>query len=283
MPEFLLLNGEIVPASAAQVSVLDRGFLFGDGIYEVVRVRNGRPQFFDRHLDRLRRGLEAVEIPEPVALRAGCESLLEADAIIDGSLYIQVTRGAGERTHLPPPDLMPKWLAIPSHQPPMVPGTRPLHAVSMPDPRWQRCDIKTISLMGTVLGKLSARHAECDEVVFVGPDGTVREGGSTSVFVRCGERVETHPLDGHVLASITRERVLALCGKLGLSAVETAPQLAQRGSWDEAFLCGTLTGLQALVALDGKPIGSGLIGAWTAMLAQALERESNEAAEGNLA
>ena len=210
MPELLLLNGDVVPASAAQVSVLDRGFLFGDGIYEVVRVRDGKPWFFDRHLARLRRGLEAVEIPEPGGLRIGCESLLEADAIVDGSLYIQVTRGVGARTHLPARDMAPTWLAIPSHQPPMVPGTRPLCAVSMADPRWGRCDIKTISLMGTVLGKLSARCAACDEVVFVDSDGALREGGSTSIFVRRGGRLETRPVNGHVLASITRERVLAL-------------------------------------------------------------------------
>src|SRR5262249_19475345 len=138
------------------------------------------------------------------------------------------------------------------------------------DPRWARCDIKTTSLMGTVLGKLAARDGRADEVVFVGPDGALREGGSTSLFVRIGDRLLTHPLDGRVLPSITRARVLAACAAHGIACREEAPRLGERGHFAEAFLCGTLTGVQPLVGLDEQVLPAG---PFTAQLATALEEE----------
>lgn len=278
----MLLNGAILEIDAARISPLDRGFLFGDGVYEVVRVREGMPLYFERHLARLQTSLAAVEIPEPEGIASGCRSLLASTRLAEGSLYIQVTRGAGARRHLPAPDMTPTWMILANDQPPLRPGESPMRAVSCADPRWQRCDIKTISLMGTVLGKLRAREAATDEVLFVGPGGELREGGSTSLFVRHRGRLETHPLDGHILPSITRERVLGLCRELGLAAASTAPRLDQRRHWDEAFLCGTLTGLQPLVALDGAPIAAGVLGEWTARLASAL-RSDEERAVGALA
>lgn len=270
MADLVLLDGVVMPVAAARVSPFDRGFVFGDGIYDVVRLERGVPLFLDRHLDRLGRGLATVGIPSPGDLAAGCRALLAASPVAEGSLYFQVTRGAGPRTHLPSPQMKPTWLIAPNAQPPLRAGSRPLRAVTFADPRWARCDVKTTSLMGTVLGKLAARDAGCDEVVFVAPDGGLREGGSTSLFVRVEDRLVTHPLDGRILPSVTRERVLAACARLGLAVEERAPGLETLRHWQEAFLCGTLTAVQPLVALDDVPIPAG---ACTERLAAALTAE----------
>ncbi len=275
MSELVLLDGDLLQLAEAHISPLDRGFLFGDGVYEVVRVRDGQALFLERHLLRLARSLAAVEIAEPAGIADGCARLLAATALRDGSLYLQITRGAGRRSHLPDPAMRPTWLVMPGTQPALTYGTSPLHTVTCEDPRWQRCDVKSISLMGTVMGKLRARAAGADEVLFLGPGGVLREGGSTAVFVRDGDGLHTHPLDGHVLPSITRERVLAAALSLGLPCVERGPALALRGSWREAFLCGTLTGLQAIATLDGVAIGDGTAGEWTSRLAAALQTEED--------
>jgi len=280
MPDLLLLDGELVDVAAARISPLDRGFLFGDGVYEVVRVAEGVPLFLDRHLARLARSLAAVSIAEPAGIEAGCRTLLAAGGLRDGSLYLQVTRGAGPRTHLPAPTLRPTWLVMPGAQKPLAPGAQPLRAVILADPRWQRCDIKTTSLMGTVLGKLAARDAAADEVIFVAADGALREGGSTSLCVRQDDVLLTHPLDGRILPSITRERVLATARRLGLPVEERAPRLDERARWQEALLCGTLTGVQPLVELDGQSLPAG---EWTARLGGALESEQASAVAAGLA
>ncbi len=277
MTQLCLLDGRLLPLSEARISPLDRGFIFGDGVYEAVRLRAGVPLHLADHLARLRRSLAAVEIPEPAGLEDALHELLAAAGVDTGSLYLQVTRGVAPRVHAPPRDLAPSLFALPGAHPHWPPAEQPLRAVTVPDWRWQRCDIKSTSLMGTVLGKLRMRDAGADEVVFVSAEGELREGGSTSLAVVRGDRLETHPLDGHVLPSLTRARLLGLAERLGLPVVERAPRLAERGDWQEALLCGTLTGVQPLVSLDGAPIAAGDSGGgpWTHRLAEeheALER-----------
>jgi len=268
-----ILDGRLLPLAEARISPLDRGFVYGDGVYEVVRVRDGAALYLGGHLARLGRSLAAVGIPEPAGIAAACSQLLTRSGLQTGSLYLQVSRGVAPRVHLPPLDLVPTLFILPSEHTHAPSGERPLVAVTAADWRWQRCDIKTTSLMGTVLGKLRARDADADEVVFVSPLGELREGGSSSLFaVRAGS-LETHPLDGHILPSLTRGRVLAAAARLGLPAVERAPRLAARHEWREAFLCGTLTGVQALVALDGEPVGTGGPGEWTKSLGAAHDAE----------
>ena len=283
MPDLLLLDGELVDVAAARISPLDRGFLFGDGVYEVVRVAEGVPLFLDRHLARLARSLAAVSIAEPAGIEAGCRTLLAAGGLRDGSLYLQVTRGAAPREFLFPADTEPTVVCLARPMATAGLDARALEGIavkSMPDIRWQRCDIKTTSLMGTVLGKLAARDAAADEVIFVAADGALREGGSTSLCVRQDDVLLTHPLDGRILPSITRERLLATARRLGLPVEERAPRLDERARWQEALLCGTLTGVQPLVELDGQSLPAG---EWTARLGGALESEQASAVAAGLA
>jgi D-alanine transaminase len=255
--------------------------VYGDGLYDVAKVLAGRALLLGEHLDRLRRGLATVEIPLTVDLEKVCREVLAASAVVDGSLYLQVSRGAGPRTHIPPVDLEPTVLVVPMSHP--HPGEEALEeglaAVTFEDLRWGRCDLKTTSLMGTVLGKLAARREAVTEVLFLSSEGRLREGGSTSLFVVREGRLETHPLDRHILPSITRQVVLRLAGELGIGVEEAAPRLAERGEWEEALLCGTLTTVRGLTVLNGTPVAQGRVGPVTRSLIAAYREFELEAAE----
>jgi D-alanine transaminase len=269
------LDGRIAPLAEARLSPLDRGFLFGDGIYEVVKLVGGQAVLWPGHRRRLEAGLAVARI-EPAGgvdgVAAVCRELVAASGMVDGSLYLQVTRGAGPRERLPPADLAATVFAfVQAHAQSSPPAGRRLRAVAVEDGRWGRCDVKTVSLMATVLGKLAARDAGADEVLFRGPGGDLREGGSTTLFAFRDGALVTHPRGPRILPGITRDAVLAVAGEFGLAVEETPPAWAERGRWQEAFLCGTLTGVQPLVELDGAVVGGGEAGPWTRRIATAVE------------
>lgn len=273
MPDLCLLDGAVLPLAEARVSPLDRGFLFGDGVYEVAKLLGGRLVLWQDHLGRLGDGLAATRL-EPAggvpAIARGCGELLAAAGVEEGSLYLQVTRGAGPREKIPPRDLPATVFAfVRGHRHP-APASQPQSVIGHEDLRWGRCDVKSVSLMATVLGKLAARDAGADEVLFVGPDGEVREGGSTTFLaVRDGALV-THPLGRRILPGVTRRAALAVAAGLGLAVEETPPLLTDRAAWQEAMLASTLLGIQPVVRLDGEPVGGGEAGPWTRRLAAAV-------------
>ena len=262
------LDGRILPLAEARIDPQDRGLLFGDSLYEGITVLRGRILHLEAHLDRLRSGLGRIDIQPPADLELRCRQLVEACGPDTGFLYLQVTRGVGQRSHVPPRDLTPTVLILPSTPAYDPPAGRPRRAITAPDWRWQHCDLKTNSLMATVQGKLRMRDENADEVLFVGPNGELREGGSSSLFVRRDDLLETHPLDGHILPGITRRILLRLADERRLPVVERGPLLAERDSWQEAFLCGTLTGVQPLTVLDEDKVADGAVGSWTQDLAQ---------------
>jgi D-alanine transaminase len=279
-----LLDGRIVPLAEARISPLDRGFLFGDSVYEVVKILGGRPLFLDRHLARLDAGLEAMAIPVPGALEPALVELVAANALGDAALYLQVTRGAPpQRTHLPPPGFGPTVFAMASgieypEKPEIAPG---LTAISRDDDRWGRCDIKTTALAATVLGKLAAAGRGATESLFTGPGGELREGGNTSLFVRDDTGWHTHPLGREILPGVTRAVILEAAKGATLAIEDRAPLLAGRGGWHEAFLAGTTTGVRGLIELDGAPVGDGAVGPETRRCARLLaDAEEREAARG---
>lgn len=278
-----LLNGRIVPFGEARISPLDRGFLFGDAVYEGIKVISGRLVFLARHLERLAGGLAALRIRSPgEALAARLGELVTTNGLDGGFVYLQVTRGvAPQRSHLPPVDLEPTVFAMASalEQPPHPENQPGLAAVSRPDERWERCDVKTTSLAASVLGKLAAASAGAAEAVFVGPDGAAREGGNTNLFVRDADGWHTHPLGREILAGVTRAVLLAEAARFGVEIAERAPLLAARSGWQEAFLTGTVTGVRGLVALDGAPIGDGEVGNETRRFARWLSAAERAAVE----
>lgn len=273
VPDLCLLDGRVQPLAAARLSPLDRGFLFGDGIYEVAKLLGGRLVLWEDHRRRLAEGLAVARIdPEGgvAAIERGCAELLAAAAVEEGSLYLQVTRGAGPREKIPPPTMRPTVFAFARAHAHPEPASLPQVAITHDDLRWGRCDVKAISLMATVLGKLAARDAAADEVLFVGPGGEVREGGSTTFLAVEDGRLVTHPLDRRILPGVTRQAALAVAADLGLPVDERPPRLADRARWQEAMTCSTLLGVQPVVTLDGGPVGEGEIGPWVRKLAAAV-------------
>lgn len=275
-----LLDGRVLPLAEARISPLDRGFLFGDGIYEVVKLVGGQALFFDRHLARLSRNLAAARLPEPPDLLSGLDELLDRQGAVDGALYFQITRGVEERrSHKPPAAPRPTVFAFVQEIefPPAIDELPGLAAITVRDERWARCDLKTTSAMATVLAKLAMADAGADEVLFVGPDGEVREGGNTSFFARDAEGWHVHPSGSNLLPGITHQVLAGAAAEAGLALVERPPLVTARSAWSEALLCGTTTGVRGVATLDGVGIGDGGVGAetrrWAALLAQLERRE----------
>ncbi|MBI4421161.1 MAG: D-amino acid aminotransferase [Gemmatimonadetes bacterium] len=264
------LNGSYQPKESARVSPDDRGFLFGDGVYEVARTYRGKLFALDRHLDRLRYSLSQLRIDgvdvnclgEVSHELLGRNQLDNTEAIV----YLQVTRGAAPRAHAFPTNPVPP--TVYGYAAPIVPRFDPakgVAAITVPDTRWARCDIKSVSLVGNVLANQAAREAGVFEAIFI-RDGVALEGSHTSLFAVIGGEVRTGPLTNYVLPGITRAIVLELCRARGIADRE-APVFAQELTRaDEVFLAGTTTEVLGVVEIDGHRIGTGRPGPITTRL-----------------
>ena len=272
------VNGEFLPLSRASISVLDRGFIFGDGIYEVVPIYHGQPFRMKEHLDRLERSLAKIDIAPPMA-RAKWEQLFaellsKQDVLACAMIYLQVTRGVAKRDHAyPNPPVKPTVFAMvtPMSPPSEAVRTRGLTAISIPDERWLHCDIKSVSLLGNVLAKQAAVKARVDEVVQF-RDGYLTEGASCNIWVVESGMVYAPPKDNLVLEGIRYGLFEELCRDNGISfALEPVTQ--ERVSTASELLMSSATKeVLPIVELDGKPIGSGSPGPVYRQLRQAYDR-----------
>ena len=265
------LNGEYLPEEKALVPVDDRGFLFGDGVYEVFRTYHGRFFEIDAHLARLSRSLGELRIglPSVAPLRAVAEHLLAENDVgtPEAKVYIQITRGVAPREHrFPPGDVAPTVYAC--SQPLHAPEERQrdgLSAIMVSDTRWARCDIKSLMLLPNVLAYQQALDADAQEAIFV-RDGFVTEASHNSAFAVMGGVVVTAPLSNLVLPGITREVVLRLCEAEDIP-VEEFPVAEDRFlAAEEVFVTGTSAEVTPVVRLDGRPVGNGEPGAVTRRL-----------------
>jgi len=259
------LNGEFVPLDQARVSVEDRGFQFGDGVYEVVRVYKGKPFRLDKHLARLEQSVKGVEIPlpEPVAkISEVCLKLIEG--LTEAQIYLQVTRGTAPRVHAFPQEIRPTFVAYARAVTPHAPD-RVYSLKTLVDDRWGRCHLKAICLLPNILGKQRAIEAKCDEGLFV-RDGLVTEGTSSNAFFVRDGALLTHPSDNHILNGVTREAVLELARQLGVRVRFQPVPLTDAMTSQEAFVTGTLTEIMPAVSIDGKPLGKGTAGPVTLRL-----------------
>jgi len=272
------LNGEFIPKERATISVEDRGFIFGDGIYEVVRVLDARIFEWPAHAARLARGLSGIRIPLDASaidgLRSVCERLVNENGLTDGeaTVYMQVSRGAAPRTHqFPPAGTRPTVYASASRF--IVPRDQReagVQAITFPDFRWLRCDLKTVNLLGAVLARQAATEAGAYEAILL-RDGIVTEGAATNVFAVVDGVLRTHPLGNLILPGITRQVVVQLIHENGITLVETPVTQGELLRATELFICGTTTDVTPVVALDGKPVGTGTPGAVTLRLQALLE------------
>jgi len=258
------LNGQFLPGEQARISVLDRGFIFGDGVYEVWRVIDGKLFEHARHDRRLKRGLKSVEISVPDkeidALAGVADRLLRENDLTqgEGTFYVEITRGAAPRTHAyPPPGTKPTVFAMVSRfEVPHALRETGAKAITQADVRWLRCDIKTVQLMPNVMAKQKAQAAGAMEAIFI-RDGIVTEGTHTSAFgVKNGE-LRTHPLSPLILPSITRELILEIAREQGVRVREEPFSDKDLFALDELFVSGTTTDVTPIVEVDGRRIGSG--------------------------
>jgi D-alanine transaminase len=260
------LNGEFLPKERAQVSVEDRGFLLSDGIYEVTPAYRGEFFCLDQHLNRLRCGLNALRIEyDPEELIEVHQKLLDINNLTDSEaaiVYLQITRGVAERVHyFPPADTIPTVYAFAKQfqRPSIERWLKGFRAVTVPDRRWSRVDIKSISLLPNVMAAQAAVDAGVDDALLV-RNGIALEGAQNNIFVVKGGVLVTHPASQEILHGITRSVVIKIAHSLGIPIQERPIQVEELETVDELFFSGTTTEVRPTVALDGKPVGCGEVG-----------------------
>lgn len=280
MPEIIYLKREWAPGEyagrfvephEATVSVLDRGFLFGDAVYEVVRSYDGRLWAMERHLRRLRNSLRAIDLSAADAAEIG-EAIREAyrrSGLPQAMVYLQVTRGAAaSRRHAYTRDLRPTVLVMVSDISPLVAriNWEGEPVVTAPDTRWRRCDIKSTNLLANTLAQTWALEQGAHEAVFVDADGCITEGSSTATF--CVERgaVLATPLGPQILASVTREFAAEVAHDLGLPFRQERIPVARFRAAEEVFIASTVHEICPVVSVDGRQIGDGRPGPVTRRL-----------------
>lgn len=278
------LNGQFLPRASASIPVEDRGFIFGDGVYEVWRVVRGRLFETDRHLARLASGLRELRIPEPDIARADvlldvAGRLLSDNKLADGeaTLYLEITRGVAPRTHaFPPAGTTPTVFAmVNKFVPPHDLRARGATAITTPDVRWLRCDIKTIQLLPNVFAKQAAAERGAMDAFLI-RDGIVTEGSHANVLGVFDGVIRTHPLNNLILPGITRAVVLELAHSLGIPVKEEAFRESDIEHADELFLAGTTADVMPIVRVNDRPVGSGTPGEITLRLYRAFRTYMDE-------
>ncbi len=268
-------NGRFVPKDEVCISPDDRGFLFADGVYEVICAFDNRLFMADAHYRRLSRSLEELRIPSPdlEVLRPAVASLLARNELEQGGakLYIQITRGVASRGHAFPDEPVPPTVyatAIP-YSPPEEAWETGVRAILVPDLRWARCDIKSLMLLPNVLASQSAKEAGAYDAILV-RDGTITEGSHTSVCAVFDGRLVTHPLTHRILGGVTRDVVLDLCRELDILVRERPIREDELDRAEELMLLGTTTGVMPVVEIDALTVGDGRPGPVTLRLQRAL-------------
>ncbi|HJU91205.1 MAG TPA: D-amino-acid transaminase [Gemmatimonadaceae bacterium] len=270
------LNGSYVDRAAAAISIEDRGFLFGDGIYEVVRSIDAHFIERERHLRRLERSAREIRLDlsaaEADSLGDVALALLEKNGLSEGhaAVYMQVTRGVATRKHaFPPSGTRPTVFVTSSRFTPLDKNhEHGIGVITHPDLRWGRCDIKSVNLLPNVLANQAAHERGCYEAILI-RDGVVTEATHSSLFGVVHGTLRTHPLASSILPSVTREIVLELARDGGLKLRESAITERELADVDELFIASTTADVTPVISVDGKPVGDGTPGATTKLLQQA--------------
>ncbi len=274
MSRIAYVNGCYSPQKLAAVNIEDRGYQFGDGIYEVVHLYQGRLVDEDRHLGRLERSLREVRIAMPMprnALRLVLLEVARRNRITEGLLYMQVSRGVAPRDHAFPKHPVPPALVVTAKRIPPYPDNVDNWtgaAITLADERWARVDIKSINLLPNCLARQTAREAGAMEAVLYDPTtGFVREGAATSFWIVSAEgKLVTRPLDQHILPGCTRDALIAELAAAGIGFEEREYTLAETRTAREAFLTSATSFVKPITTLDGTPVGDGKVGPITRQL-----------------
>jgi len=279
--QVVYLNGAFVPLSEARIPVLDRGFIFGDGIYEVVPVYDGRPFRLTQHLKRLERSLAAISIDNPfdeAGWRALIADLVGRHGLPNQFVYMQITRGVARRDHAFPKGIQPTVFAMTSEfvAPAAALREQGLSVITADDERWLHCDIKSVSLLGNVLAKQAAVDAGAAECMMF-RDGILTEGSSSNIWVVRNGRVLGSPVNHLVLEGIRVGLLAELCARCGLDYELRRVPREEVLQADELMLTSATREILPITKVDGAPVGNGRPGPVYQRLIEAYQAATREA------
>jgi len=277
MKELIWMNGDVTPLAQATIGVEDRGFQFADGVYEVARVYDGRCFALRPHVDRLERSASGIKLDLPLDKHELCrqiERLVDRSALLDGMVYMQLTRGRSARNHLIPPASEPTLLFYTRQLPPVpAPGSGDgVKLLSVRDLRWKLCWIKSISLLANVLARSEAGAAGADEAVFVDDSGVASECSTSNLFAVIDGAVVTHAEGEKILSGITRAYILECAHHLGIPVAERALPESEAIKADEVFISSTTREIGWVSRWNNQRVGDGRCGKVTLELHRALRQ-----------
>lgn len=261
MENLAWIDGSYYNLEEAKISIEDRGYLLGDGVYEVIRVYKGRPFYLDAHLERLQRSAEAIRIDLPHQLRdisSTALELVDKGSCVEGYIYMQLTRGSAKRDHLFPADTSPALVMYIRGLEPIqaVEDIQPVKAVTLPDERWLNCYIKSTNLLPNLLARQKAAEAGAVEAILYRQDETVTEGTRSNIFAVIDGQVRTHPANNLILPGITRDIVLSLLKDLSIPFSEKAFSLKELSTADEAWATSTTMEVNPILAINENNLSS---------------------------
>lgn len=280
MSRVAYVNGSYLPLRHASVNVEDRGYQFGDGIYEVMHVHDGRLIDEERHFARLRRSLDEIRLPQPIsraALRRVLLELILRNRVDEGLVYVQITRGVARRDHAFPARPVRTSVVATARRSAPFPASAEqwaTSAITAPDLRWARCDIKSTGLLPNVLARQAAREQGAYEAILLGGDGMVREGAATSVWIVDADGLlRTRHLDHAILPGCTRGSLIEAMQRNGITFEERAFSADEMRGARELFLTSATSYVRPVVRLDGAPVGTGEVGPITRHLFELFARQ----------
>jgi len=269
MPRIAYVNGRYLPHSEAGVHIEDRGYQFADGVYEVCEIRHGVIVDLTRHLDRLDRSLSELAMRRPMSRAALTQVIREVarrNRVKNGLFYLQVTRGVARRDHVyPSPDTPPSLVITAKITDPAViakKNEKGLKAITLPDNRWDRVDIKTVGLLPNAMARQAAKEKGAQEAIYVDARGMVTEGAATNVWIVDKDGVlVTRPAEQGILRGITRTGLMDVTAKLGIDVQEREFSREEMLSAREVFIAAATSICFPIVEIDGQPIANGHPGA----------------------
>ncbi|MDF1855967.1 D-amino-acid transaminase [Pseudooceanicola sp.] len=286
MSRTVYVNGNYLPEEEAKISIFDRGFLMADGVYEVTSVLGGKLIDFDGHAKRLQRSLGELDMATPCSTEELLDihrALVEKNALVDGMIYLQVTRGAaGDRDFaFPDPEQVPSTLVLFTQSKPGLAEdpkvAKGISVISIEDIRWGRRDIKTVQLLYPSMGKMMAKAAGADDAWMV-EEGAVTEGTSNNAYIVKGNKIITRALSHDILHGITRAAVLRFAREAQMEVEERSFSIDEAQAADEAFITSASSFVMPVVEIDGAKVGSGTPGRVALRLREIYLEESRKAA-----
>ncbi|KWW20107.1 D-alanine aminotransferase [Peribacillus simplex] len=272
----IIFNGEIKNRADVSVDIEDRGYQFGDGVYEVIRVYNGELFAGDMHLNRLMDSARLIQMKVPFTvaeIETRVKELISEDQLQDGIIYMQLTRGVSPRTHaFPSSDVEPVFVAYTKEMPYTGKMKSGVKGITTDDIRWLRCNIKSLNLLGNIMAKQMAAEAGCDEAI-QHRDGLVTEGSSSNVSIVVNGTLRTHPASNLILNGITRQVMLKLCADHGIPYVEEAFTIEDMMAAEEVLYTSTSVEVTPIINIDGQTIATGAPGPVTKRLQQLFSAE----------